>query len=301
MPKEFLYFVLLGLLCDSTVTADDTDSSYLLWPESVLSADEDQLGEELPARENEIPPAVRVTNIKTPQMKRFDPPAAIANGTSMLVIPGGGYNYAVVGKEGAEIAKWLNSVGVTAFVLYYRSPTRGLPKDWLSPVQDAQQAIRLIRHRSKEWGLDPTRIGVIGFSAGGNAAAIASTKMDIPELEGADGDLVSVSPRPNFTILLYPWKLLNADETGLRDEVAIDNATPPALLVHTHDDRITSLSSVEYYKAMKRLNLPAEIHLYQTGGHGYGLREVEGSTVHTWTDRATDWMRVRGLIESRSD
>ncbi|MBT5021109.1 alpha/beta hydrolase [Planctomicrobium sp.] len=297
MQRKLFIFLLISGLCPSLLLAEDSHPTYLLWPESILTADKDQLGDELPRRENETPPAIRVTNIKTPRIKRFDPPANKANGSAVLIIPGGAYRYAVVGKEGAEIAEWFNSIGVTAFVLYYRNPTNGLENDWLAPVQDAQQAIRLIRHRAQEWKLDPQRIGIIGFSAGGNAAAIASTKMDVPVLKGEQSEFSDVSARPDFTMLLYPWKLLNQDETGLREEVVIDQQTPPSFLVHTHDDGVTSLSSVEYYKAMKRLNRPAEIHLYQSGGHGYGLRSVKNSNVHTWTDRATAWLKVRGLLK----
>lgn len=281
----------------SALQAEDQSPNILLWKADSKLVSQDQLGTLLPTRENEDPPALRMTNIQLPSMKRYDPPAGAANGVSLVIIPGGGYRYAVIGKEGAEIAKWLNSLGITAFVLSYRTPTAGTERDWLPPVQDAQRAIRLIRAQAAVWKLDPQRIGVIGFSAGGNAAAIASTNMQVPADRSPQDDVEKQSSRPNFTLLLYPWKLLNKDNSGLRAEVTVDQATPPTFLVHANDDGVTSLSSIEFYKAMKRFGLPAELHLYESGGHGYGLRPVANSNIHTWTDRARDWMQVQGLLE----
>ncbi len=291
-------FLPISIICICQIAfADDLHPTYFLWSQASANKPTSEVGRILPARENENPPAVRITDIETPFIKRFDPPTGKSNGTSVVIVPGGGYSYDVVGKEGAEVAEWFNSVGVTAFVLYYRSPTRKLDQDWLKPVQDAQRAIRLIRFKAEQWDLDSNLVGIIGFSAGGNAAAIASTKLDVQHKDGKRDKIDEVSARPDFTMLIYPWKLLNKDESGLRAEVVVDKNTPPTLLVHAHNDGVTSLSSIEYYKAMKRLGLPAELHIYESGGHGYGLRKVEGSNVHTWPERAANWMLVRGLLE----
>lgn len=292
-----ILLVLLAL-CGSPILlcAEDSHPTYFLWPPADQTRETSMVGRVLPARENEDPPAIRMADIDAPYLKRFDPPAEKANGTSIVIVPGGGYRYAVVGKEGAEVAEWLNSIGVTAFVLHYTTPTRDAEQDWLAPVQDSQRAIAFIRSHAESWKLAPHRIGIIGFSAGGNAAAIASTKMDVPPRTPQRDQTDKVSPRPDFTMLIYPWKLLNKNETGLREEVVIDRETPPTLLIHAHDDGVTSLSSIEYYKAMKRLDLPAELHLYAAGGHGYGLRAVPGTNIHSWTDRAVEWMRLRGLL-----
>lgn len=288
--------VLLGFVLFSMQPIQVSAESLIpIWPKSVLPRTAENIGRELPQRANEEPPAIRMTNIESPSIKHFPAPAEKAHGTAMLIIPGGGYHYAVVGKEGAEIARWLNDLGVSAFVLYYRTPTRKLKDDWLAPVQDAQQAIRLIRSNAEQWNIDSSQIGMIGFSAGGNAAAIAATNSDVPSL---DESLNTFSARPDFLMLLYPWKLLNSEENGLREEVKVDGETPPTLLIHTHDDGVTSLSSVEFYKAMKRHKRPAELHLYPSGGHGYGLRKVEGSMIHTWPERAEDWMNRRGILSA---
>lgn len=292
------FFLLIAIICNCQIAnADDSHPTYFLWPPTSANKLTSEVGRILPARENENPPAVRITDIETPFMKRFDPPVDKVNGASVVIVPGGAYRYAVVGKEGAEIADWFNRLGVTAFVLYYRTPTNGLDDDWVKPVQDAQRAVRLIRSHAKDWNLDPNRVGIIGFSAGGNAAAIASTKMDVQHKEEKQDKIDEVSARPDFTMLIYPWKLLNEEGTGLRDEVAVDKNTPPTLLIHAHNDGVTSLSSIEFYKSMKRLGLLAELHIYESGGHGYGLRKVKGANVHTWPKRAESWMQVRGLLK----
>ncbi len=297
MTRTLALVLLLFAVGRQSVSADDVSETYFLWPDTAAGQSASEIGRILPARDNEDPPAIRITDIEHPFIKRFDPDSSQKNGTSVLILPGGGYNYDVVGKEGAEVAEWFNSKGVTAFVLYYRSPTRKLEQDWLMPVQDTQRAIRWIRSHAKEWGLDPQRVGSIGFSAGGNAVAIASTKMDVENRFEKQDEIDKASARPDFTMLIYPWKLLNADESGLRAEVVVDKQTSPTFLIHAHNDAVTSLSSVEYYKAMKKLGLPAELHIYGSGGHGYGLRKVEGANVHTWPDKAEAWMRGRGLLK----
>lgn len=288
--------VLLGFVLFSMQPIQVRSESLIpIWSKSVLPRTAENIGRELPQRANEEPPAIRMTNIESPSIKHFPAPAEKAHGTAVLIIPGGGYNYAVVGKEGAEIARWLNNLGISAFVLYYRTPTRKLKDDWLAPAQDAQQAIRLIRSNAEQWNIDSNKIGMIGFSAGGNAAAIAATNSDVPSL---DESLNTFSARPDFLMLLYPWKLVNSEEKGLREEVKVNGETPPTLLIHTHDDGVTSLSSIEFYKAMKRHKRPAELHIYPSGGHGYGLRKVEGSMIHTWPQRSEDWMQRRGILSA---
>jgi acetyl esterase/lipase len=162
------------------------------------------------------------------------------------------------------------------------------------PLQDGQRAVSLVREQAGKWGLKPTRIGVIGFSAGGQAAALVTTRFNERAYEAVDA-IDDISCRPDFSLLVYPWQLV--DDTGtLKDFITITPQTPPTFLVHTHDDVHTSLSSVQYYSAMKKLKLPAELHVYNNGGHGYGMRPVENSNVDTWPARAADWMSQRGLL-----
>lgn len=299
--RQFRFFVSLTCVwfVGTLTLAEETHPPYFLWPPADTNLKTADVGRILPARVNEDPPAIRITDIENPYLKRFDPAPDKQTGSSVVIVPGGGYRYAVVGKEGAEIAQWFNSLGVTAFVLHYRSPTNAATNDWIKPVQDVQRSVRLIRKHSKEWHLDPQKIGVIGFSAGGNAAAIASTKMDVSLKTDQADEIDEVSCRPDFTMLLYPWKLLNTDATGLREEVVVDAETPPTLLIHTHDDGVTSLSSIEFYKAMKIQKRPAELHIYQSGGHGYGLRPVKDSDIHHWVEIATAWLQRTGVLTTQ--
>lgn len=286
---------------------------WFLVSEAVLAADRQPLflwstpdqglpvetGRELPRRDDEDPPAVRITDIQQPYLIRYDPRPEKLNGTAVIILPGGGYSYVVSGKEGLEVAQWLNELGITAFVLHYRTPTRAAEQDWLAPVQDAQRAIRLVRQQASTWGLKAERIGLLGFSAGGNAAAIAATNQQIPARldQATPAELAQVSARPDFLMLAYPWKLIDDAQQGLRNELTIDAQTPPTFLVHTHDDGVTSLSSIMFYQALKQHKIPAELHIYRNGGHGYGVRPVPGSTVHTWTARAADWLNQSGLLQ----
>ncbi len=187
------------------------------------------------------------------------------------------------------MAAWLNSLGITAVVLKYRVPVReGIPRHQ-RPLQDAQRAMKLVRSRAAEWNVDPNRIGVLGFSAGGHLAATLSNtaKRTYDRIDATD----TLSSRPNFTVLIYPAYLTaSAAGTELASEIPITEDTPPAFLVHAQDDHISVENSLFYYLALKQAEVPAEMHLYATGGHGYGLRRVD-SPVRTWPDRAARWLK----------
>lgn len=280
------------VVCDQSGQAQE---SVFLWPQLAEGLRPEDVGEFLPARVNEAPPAIRITNIDHPYLVRFDPPRPVSGRPGVILLPGGGYRYAVVGKEGQEVARWLNELGITAFVLHYRTPTRDAPQDWLAPVQDAQRAVRLVRSQS-DWGVDPERICLLGFSAGGNAAAIAATNFETPLRSDVGDQVDELSARPDLLMLLYPWQLLNDTGRGLRKEVVVDQQTPPTLLIHAHDDSATSLSSIEFYRAMHLSGRSAELHIFANGGHGYGLRMVPQSRIHTWTDRAADWLQMQRFV-----
>ena len=279
----------------STSQAREPDEIVDIWPNLPAGEVENNTGEQLARRPNEDPPATRIEKITFPRLFVYQPAAEERNGTAVLVFPGGGYNYVVVDKEGSEVADWLNPLGVTVFVVHYRTKRdRREPESWVRPLQDGQRAVSLLRARAGKWGLKPDRIGVVGFSAGGQAAALVTTRFQKRSYESTD-EIDEVSCRPDFSLLLYPWQLVD-DSGTLKEFVTITPQTPPTFLVHTHDDVHTSLSSVQYYAAMKRLKLPAELHIYNNGGHGYGMRPVTNSNVDTWPDRAAEWMRQRGLL-----
>lgn len=236
----------------------------------------------------------RVTNVTKPTITVFPAPANKATGTAVIVCPGGGYNILAYDKEGTEVCAWLNSIGVTGVLLKYRVPRRAGLEKHAPMLQDAQRALGLVRHRAKEWNVDPQRIGIMGFSAGGHLSATASTNYDqrtYPPIDDAD----KVSCRPDFALLIYPAYLTVKEEGDkLAPELKVTTDTPPTFLVMTEDDRIRVECALFYYLALKNADVPAEMHLYPTGGHGYGLRPSE-HLVSTWPQRAADWLKSRGL------
>ncbi len=246
-------------------------------------------GETLPTRANEIPPATRITKITQPQLEVYEPSPEKRTGVAVLIFPGGGFNYVVRDKEGEEPAKWLNSFGVTAFVVRYRTKDDSKATPSTRPLQDAQRAIRLVRSKAGEWNLNPNTIGIMGFSAGGNVAALASTRFDTNSYEPKDV-IDRLSCRPDFAMLIYPAYLWDTKKESLTHETPVTDRTPPTFIVHTNDDGLSSLGPIYFYAALKRKNIPAEIHVYQVGGHGYGIRPVAGSSIHTWTEPAARWL-----------
>jgi acetyl esterase/lipase len=262
-----------------------------VWPNLAPGESTKSNGEALPRRAQEIPPSTRITKITSPQLEVFPAPKDKACGAAVLICPGGAYNYVVRDKEGSEIADWLNQLGVTAFVLRYRTKD-GTEPMWKRPLQDAQRSLSLIRSRANEWQLDEKQIGIIGFSAGGQLAALTATngkKRTYPGADAADKEPC----RADFAMLIYPWRLI--EDGKLIDELTIDESTPPTFLVHAHNDGSTSLNSIQFYSAMKAAKIDGELHIYRSGGHGFGLRPVEGSMVHTWPDRAAQWLKSSGI------
>jgi acetyl esterase/lipase len=236
---------------------------------------------------------IRLGNVSKPQVHVYPAPKDKANGTAVVICPGGGFNILAWDLEGTEVAEWLNSIGVTAAVLKYRAPTAKADPNWLPPAQDAQRAVRLVRSRASEWGVDPAKIGLLGFSAGGRTAAMAALKSAENLYEPAD-NADKTSAEADFVVLVYPAYLVD-DSGKLKPEVTVTEKSPPAFLVHAYDDPVTPKSSVQLFLAYKDVNVPAELHVYDTGGHGYGLRPTE-RPVTLWSKRCEEWMASRGLL-----
>ncbi len=276
----------------------EPDQVLDIWPDLAPGESTREVGQPLARRADENPPATRIAGITRPQLHYFA--AATSNeradSVAVLIFPGGGYNYVVADKEGSEVAQWLNGLGISAFVVHYRTKKSGAEEDgyWRRPVQDGQRAIRLIRSRAKELKIAADKIGIIGFSAGGNAAGLIATRFSQPEYVGQD-QADSLSCRPDFAMLIYPWQLATPSGDGLNDLVTISRDTPPSFLVHAHDDRVTPLSSVYFYAGLKKNGVSGELHIFQNGGHGYGARPVADSDVSSWMDRASDWLHRRDL------
>lgn len=223
----------------------------------------------------------RITNVSRPTLSLFPAPESDAPAPAMVVCPGGGYRYVVVDKEGTEIAAWLNAAGITAIVLKYR-----VPNNREGAMQDVQRALSLARANAGKWNVDPKRLGVIGFSAGGNLAAKASNLFDkraYPDIDAVDEQ----SCRPDFAVLVYPAYL---DKDGrVAPDLNPDADIPPTLIVHSEDDKNYVAGSKLYHAALEHAKKPSRFLLYQTGGHGYGLRCTREAKA--WPDEALAWLR----------
>lgn len=240
---------------------------------------------------------IRLSNVSHPTITIYKPDPAKDTGAAVLVCPGGAYTILAMDLEGSEVCSWLNSIGVTGVLLKYRVPRReGLPPH-AAPLQDAQRALGLIRHQAKELGLDPHRIGVLGFSAGGHLSALLSNNHDVrtyPVVDAAD----QASCRPDFCVLIYPGDLIAEEQhDALSPLLPVSGTnTPPTCIIYTQDDKTRVENGLFYYLALKKAGVPVEMHLYPRGGHGYGLRRT-ANTVATWPDRVADWMNASGWLK----
>jgi acetyl esterase/lipase len=254
-----------------------------VWPEGKMP------GRGAPEPESEIVRGDgfhRFTNISRPTLSIFPAPKTDRPAPAMIVCPGGGYSYVVYDKEGTEIAAWLNSAGITALVLKYRTPNNRA-----GALEDVQRALSLARVRSAAWNIDPKRLGVIGFSAGGNLAAKASTLFEQRAYTAID-DVDQQSCRPDFAVLVYPAYL--DDRNGhVASDLDLKAKIPPTLIVHTEDDKTYVAGSKLYHTALLEARVPHEFKLYPTGGHGYGLHCTRDAKV--WPQDALDWLRKVGV------
>lgn len=242
-------------------------------------------------------PVLRLGNVSEPTIEIFSPEPAMNTGTGILVCPGGGYNILALDLEGVEICAWLNSIGITGVLLKYRVPARKGVERHLPMLQDAQRAIGIVRHRAAEFGIDPARVGILGFSAGGHLAAVASNTAE-RTYEAVD-DADKLDCRPNFTVLIYPAYLVTKDDvTKLSPELKVTKDTPPAFIAITQDDPVKVEGAIAYGLALKAAKVPWELHIYPSGGHGYGLRPSPHAVV-TWPARAGEWMKTAGLLEKK--
>ena len=227
----------------------------------------------------------------------FRPAKDKDTGVAIIVAPGGGYNNLAWDHEGEDVATWLNDLGVNAFVLRYRVPgPKGQSRDSVSypPAQDAQWSISLVRGKAKEYGVDPKRIGMLGFSAGGHLTAVVATNFDKRGYEAVD-EIDKISCRPDFAVLIYPAYMTQGD--SLVPIFKVSKQTPPMFMAHCSDDMYTSEGSGLMYLALKRAGVPAELHVYAKGGHGFGMRPGT-QPVAQWPKRCEEWMRSQGIIKA---
>ena len=280
-------------------------------PEIKHLADEEMGAEVIPLRAGDPPVPAEERDGGASSLAVFLPEAAKAMGAAVLVCPGGGYGFIANNHEGVQVAEWFNARGVAAFVLRYRhAPYHRHP----APLEDAQRAMRMIRARAAEWRVDPGRIGVMGFSAGGHLAATLGTHHDVGNPAAAD-PVERLSCRPDFLILCYPVittcpphahvgsrnNLLGENPDPalvelMANERQVTADTPPAFLFHTDNDAgVPPENSVLFYLALKKAGVPAELHIYADGPHGIGLG-LHDPVIGSWPERLTDWLRVRNII-----
>src|SRR3989440_3501469 len=262
---------------------------------------------------NGAPGAVGKEPVDIPTLTPYLPAKDLATGAAIIVCPGGGYEH-LSDREGGPIAERLNSMGIVAFVLKYRiGPRYHHP----APLQDAARAIRLVRARAKEWGLDPERIGILGFSAGGHLASTAETHFDSGKLDASD-PIERVSYRPNLMILIYPVITMSEKTHGgskkqllgdnpspelvalLSNEEHVTKDTPPTFIVHTFTDTAVPVeNSLMFVEALRRAGVSFEFHLYERGAHGFGLG-TKDPILATWPARCADWLRLHGFTTPKA-
>jgi len=275
------------------------EKPIVLWPNGAPNADGDIGPEHDTTTEKDGLIAgkrvIRLGNVSAPTLTIYPAPAASATGAAVLVCPGGAYHILAMDLEGTEVCEWLNSIGVTGALLKYRVPARPDQPRYAAPLQDAQRALGILRTRAPELAIRPERIGVLGFSAGGHLAAALSTNFaerTYPRIDEAD----TASCRPDFAVLVYPGYLISKERPeNVSAELKISEKTPPMFLVQAEDDSVPAENSLFFFRALKAAKIPAELHIYPSGGHGYGLRS-SAHLVTSWPQRAADWMKALGLL-----
>lgn len=306
IPYSLVVFLILeisfGAFAQQNLTPDiltDPDSSSLanpiiwnIWPDKA------------PGKVIELPPeydttkpdgdlvagrrVIRLTNVVIPQIAIYKPKPSIDTKTSIIIAPGGGHWILAYDLEGTEIAEWLNSIGVTAIILKYRVPGKEWNKDkrWLAAAQDGQRAMSIVRGRAREIDIDPNKIGIMGFSAGGTP--VKYTALITERLYNPVDKYDTISFRPDFAAPIYAG--------GLPEGIELSADCPPFFMIATTDDFVDAAATAEMYAALKRAEFSAELHIYESGGHGYGLRPTV-LPVTSWPKRMEDWMKRLNLLQ----
>lgn len=241
-------------------------------------------------------PLIRLGNVSSPTLTLYKPGSGNTGaGPAVVVFPGGGYHILAIDLEGTEVCNWLNSINVACVLVKYRVPDTGPYPQSAAALQDAQRALGMVRQHAAEWHIDPDRIGVLGFSAGAHLAAALSTHFDkrlYDSIDAAD----QLSCRPNFEFIIYPGYLANAAENmAPNPDIKPTSQTPPAFIVQAEDDPVHVENATNYFLQLKNAKVPAELHIYAEGGHGYGLRRT-ALPVTTWPDTAAKWLHTIRML-----
>ena len=296
--SKVTFICVIASMVASTTLAANSHKVELLWPDGAPGAKGNDDGDK-------------------PTLTIYLPAKDKATGAAVVICPGGGYGHLAMDHEGHQIARWLNSFGVAGFILKYRHSRSGAGYRHPAPLQDAQRAVRMVRSGAKRWNINPDRIGIMGFSAGGHLASSAGTHFQNRYSDARDA-IDRSSCRPDFMILMYPVVSFTESFThkgsrrnllgenpdselveNLSNEKQVTPETPPTFLVHAHDDNpVPPENSISFYLALRKANVPAEMHIYEKGGHGFGPGAEKGA-VSSWMLRCSDWMKGRGLLEKK--
>ncbi|MCF2445804.1 alpha/beta hydrolase [Dyadobacter sp. CY345] len=299
MNRSGFTFLFVSFLCSVTIT----------FAQKVIPLYSGKIPNAKSATDEETTEKGIVRNVSIPTLSIFLPEKGTANGTSVIICPGGGYGVLVIEREGYEVAKAFNKVGITAFVLKYRLPSDKFSEDKsIAPLQDAQQAIKLVRERAKEWNVDAGKIGIMGFSAGGHLASTAGTHFDKSVIENKE----NTSVKPDFMVLVYPVisfleapthkgsrsNLLGSTPTEeqikyFSNELQVNQSTPPAFIIHAGDDTVVPVSnSLIFYEALNKFKNPSDLHIYSKGEHGF----LKTPPFDEWFTRCINWMKTNQFI-----
>lgn len=292
-----------GLVCwaglVSLAPAADPPTVLELWP-GKAPGEKGDIGDEKVEgpKPGEKTPIKRLTNVSKPTISVYRPAKDKDTGTAIVIAPGGGYNVLAWEHEGEQVADWLRDFGVTAVLLKYRVPRRPDAPKGEPPVgalQDAQRAVGLVRSHAKEWGVNPAKVGFLGFSAGGHLTAWVSTNADKRAYDAVD-DADKLSSRPDFAVVVYPGGLLDkSDKEKLAPEIRVSKDTPPSFLVVAVDDKGSFDSTLKYTLALKAAGVGTELHVYSSGGHGFGMRKAD-KPFAGWPKRCEDWLTAEGFV-----
>ncbi len=308
MRTIFTAFLLLLVVCQVRLVAAESPRVIELWPgnapdeEPGIGPERTVMSPKLERKQVEVTEPTRMlTAVTKPTITIYAPPKTIATDTAVLICPGGGYWNLYWELEGEEVAKWLNSIGATGVILKYRVPRRpDEPKGEPArrPLQDAQRAVSLVRSKATEFGINPDHIGMVGFSAGGHLVIATSTSFEKRTYPPMD-DIDKISCRPNFGIPVYSGYLRSKEKDELAGAIRIPRDTPPMFLVHGSDDIVSPPeNSVLMYLALKKANVPAELHVYSDTTHDFGVRTVN-RPYSAWKDACANWMRDLGMLKSK--
>ena len=302
-------FAFVILVCSSDVRLRAQEPLIVkLWPGDApnesgnIGEEYVRMSPELDRKQVEVTESTRmVTNVTQPAIYIYRPPKQTDTGTAMLICPGGGYWNLYWELEGEEVVSWLNKHGITGIMLKYRVPRRPDEPERepaRRPLQDAQRAISLVRSRAQEWNIDPSRIGMIGFSAGGHLVISAATSFDKRAYESVD-TVDQASCRPDFAVAVYSGYLKAKDDDQLAPGLTVPLATPPVFLVHGGEDIVSSPEhSVFMYLALKRAGVPAELHIYASTAHDFGVRQAD-HPYSDWTDACIRWLKYQQFLSAR--